>query len=572
MNFRIVTISLAAVLIGVFTVLHAQSVRGSAEPVPALVSEPAQVVNTPINCRFGVGYIYQSAGADAWIPTLGAGWLVNFSWYEVADPYAEYVFTIRLKQTIVDSVRLPEYTVSPPLTDYYEENGQIIPGLGTFVKNSPGRLWLVGNEIEIHNHRQDNMMPDLYARAYHEIYNYIKEVDPTAQVAIGSVTMATPGRMQYLDIIWDTYKELYGTEMPVDVWNIHLYILAERTPRPEPQHGPGKIALGTDPNLAILTSVDDPKKCPLPGLPDTDENDPRPDVYCMSERDSVRIFTDQIYRIRQWMKDHGQQDKPLIISEFGQLPGYDPNHEPGTCSKNHLPDEFGNCMDPERVTTYLEGTTRLMNSLKDADLGYPHDENRLVQRWLWYSLNEHANGIGGASNLLVNEFRELTPGSEAALTMMGQAFRREALSNSYPPNLLANYAPSPVVFVDTPQDTATVTIDIPLTNSGSLNVTDYFDVTIYRDVFTTQPIETITIDPNLTGAIAGCNWEGEARDTVSFTLSGLGVGKHPYWVKLDSNNFIRESAEFDNIAAGVIEVYSSSVFSYRNYVPAIRDN
>ncbi len=146
-----------------------------------------------------------------------------------------------------------------------------------YLEVNPGAIWLIGNEIEIDNYRQDNIMPDLYAQAYHEIYHYIKSIDPTAKVAIGSVTMATPGRLHYLDIIWDTYQARYGVAMPVDVWNFHLYILAERTMSSAPQYADGKIALGTDPNLAYF-STNNSALCPSPDLPDIAANDPRSDV------------------------------------------------------------------------------------------------------------------------------------------------------------------------------------------------------------------------------------------------------------------------------------------------------
>ncbi len=558
---------LVTVLIGLFIVLHTQSAPGSAAPMSQPDSLP--VANQPSNCRFGVAYIAEGAGSDAWIPTLGAGWLANFSWYEIQNPYADYVSTIRVTQILGGGgARLDEYAVYPPMTDYYEEYGQIIPGLETFVKMSPGRLWMIGNEIEIDNQRQDNIMPDLYARAYHEIYHYIKSIDPTAKIAIGSVTMGTPGRIQYLDIIWDTYKELYGTDIPVDVWNVHIYILAERTPGNE--YGPGKIALGTDPNLAIYTSANQPDRCPQPGLPDTWDNDPRHDVYCRSERDSIRIFSDQLYRIRRWMKDHGQQDKPLIVSEFGSLAAYDPNHLPGTCGSSE-PDEFGQCMVPERVTDFLVGTTRLMNELKDYELGYPKDDHRLIQQWLWYSLYTPFF-IGNSSNLLVPNYQALPGGSEEALTLVGQAYRQEALSNSNPANLVPGDAPSPLVFVDKPGDTADVTITVPYHNTGSLNVTGGFEVVFYGDPFTTQPIGWTSVDPTLTGSINGCNWEGEGSDSVSVTLSGLGVGEHPYWVHLDVGNRINETSEADNVSSGVITVLPSSVYEEHTYVPAIHGN
>ena len=94
----------------------------------------------------------------------------------------------------------------------------------------------------------DKTYPWDYAVAYHTAYNFIKGIDPTAQID-RAMSMATPGRLQYLDLIWDTYLSTYGTTIPVDVWNVHIYIFAERewgTSNP----GHGNIALGTDPGSA----------------------------------------------------------------------------------------------------------------------------------------------------------------------------------------------------------------------------------------------------------------------------------------------------------------------------------
>jgi len=69
--------------------------------------------------------------------------------------------------------------------------------------------------------------PDLYARAYHELYALLKSADPTAQVAVGGIVQATPLRLKYLDMIRQTYRQLYGAELPADLWNIHTFVLRE---------------------------------------------------------------------------------------------------------------------------------------------------------------------------------------------------------------------------------------------------------------------------------------------------------------------------------------------------------
>ena len=181
------------------------------------------------------------------------------------------------------------------------------------------------------------------------------------------------------------------------------------------EYGDGKIALGTDPALAKLSAQGNASLCPAPGAPDTDANDPRLDVYCRSEHDSVRIFIEQVKGMREWMKAHGQQNKPLIISEFGLLYAYvrDDN------GQYYVQDEHGQPFAPARVTEYLRDTIAYLENAKDANLGYPADSNRLVQQWLWYSIVTDPESSGGSSNLINwDTFQTAAPGDPAALTMI----------------------------------------------------------------------------------------------------------------------------------------------------------
>ena len=67
----------------------------------------------------------------------------------------------------------------------------------------------------------------MYAWAYHDLYMAIKGWDPTARVSAGGIIQATPLRLQYMDRVWDEYQSRYGERMPVDVWNIHAFVLRE---------------------------------------------------------------------------------------------------------------------------------------------------------------------------------------------------------------------------------------------------------------------------------------------------------------------------------------------------------
>lgn len=519
---------------------------------------------TPTNCRFGAAYLPDNLQSLPWLPHLGAGWYVNFGSGRPELPDSEFVYTLRLDQLFGPDGRLPEFEVRPPLVYSYLDGGETKPGLGALVEGAPGALWLVGNEIEIDNVLQDNLMPDVYARAYHDVYQYIKGLDPTARVAIGSVTMATPGRLQYLDIVWDTYQSLYGTPMPVDVWNLHLYILPERTLADTPEYADGKIALGTDPALAIRSSARNPDYCPAPGQPDTAENDPRADIYCVAEQDSVRIFRDQVTAFRQWMKDHGQQNRPLIISEYGTLAAFKGGQPDGTCEERK--DEFGRCFYPQRVTDFLRGTVQFMEETHDPALGYPADDYRLVQRWLWYSIYTPYL-VGDSSNLLDDHFDSLPPNDQDGLSLIGQAYRDETVSRENGANLKAIGVTSPRVVVQDPSARVTVFLKASFQNTGTISVVRPFMVTFYSDAALTQPIASATVDPGQTGPVAGCQWTAAAL-TVVAPWAGLPVGTHSYWARIDSGDQVGEVDEGDNVSlSGIVTVMSGEATSFQSFVP-----
>jgi hypothetical protein len=90
---------------------------------------------------------------------------------------------------------------------------------------NPGALWLIGNEPDIV--WQDNATPEEYAHAYGILHAAIKKADPTARVAIGGVSQPTPLRLAYLDRVLAAYEAQFGADMPVDVWNIHAFVLRE---------------------------------------------------------------------------------------------------------------------------------------------------------------------------------------------------------------------------------------------------------------------------------------------------------------------------------------------------------
>jgi len=258
------------------------------------------------------------------IAPLRLGWYLN--WQAQAEPKgggdAEYARVVRLRA------------------------GEMIPdapALAVIASAHPGALWLIGNEPDVK--WQDNTPPADYARLYHKAYTALKTADPQAQVAIGGVTEPSPLRLRYLDAVLAAYQQQYGGPMPVDVWNVHNFVLRE-------ERG--------------SWGVDIP-----PGIPDD-----RGVLYEVSDSGNLDAFKQQMVAFRRWMADRGFRNSPLIVSEYGIL----------------MPEDFG--FTPETVAAFLVGTFDYFLTAADPNLGLPTDGNRLVQRWCWYSLADSAYPTG----------------------------------------------------------------------------------------------------------------------------------------------------------------------------------
>jgi hypothetical protein len=241
--------------------------------------------------------------------------------------------------------------------------GQPVPDLATLAdiaRRGPGSLWLIGNEPDVI--WQDNATPDQYVQAYHDVYTTLKQADPSSRIAIAGVSQPTPLRLQYLDRILELYRERFGADIPVDVWNVHNFILQEKRGDWGVDIPPGLTA-----DSGLIVNIDD--------------------------HDNLARFKQQIIDFRQWMARRGFRDKELIVSEYGVL----------------MYEDFG--FGYERVRTFMLGTFDYFLSATDSALGLPSDGNRLVQRWCWYSLSDKTYPTGN-----------LVDPSTGALTLLGQDF------------------------------------------------------------------------------------------------------------------------------------------------------
>ena len=305
------------------------ALRPITDVVPAQLPPPYT-----LRWRTGVGIPDQDPLYLDW-PGDRPGWYLNWS----SNLYEEsWLFGLwRLLSMSLPDPRLGMEFV--PMV--HMRNGRLFPEpatLRSLAAQQRGLTWLIGNEPDVA--WQDNTSPELYAIAYHHAYTAIKAGDPTAQVAIGGVSQVTPLRLAYLDRVWEFYQTLYGTEMPVDVWNMHAFVLREERK---------SWGVNIPPGFTI---------------------EQRGKLWDVADHDDLALVEEQVRAMRQWMVAHGQQEKPLWVTEYGIL----------------MPADYG--FPPDRVIRFLEGTFDLFTTLRDPALGFSADDHRLVQRWNWFSARD----------------------------------------------------------------------------------------------------------------------------------------------------------------------------------------
>ena len=432
-------------------------------------------------CRFGVG-----AGRDIASYAVGdlkIGWYVD--WMATTEPARpggiDYMPMIRLAQVGSDA-----YTYSP--------SGTALLGV---IEANPGATWLIGNEPD-RRRWQDNLEPHVYARAYHELYHLIKGEDSEARIAAGGIVQPTPLRLQYLDLVLESYQGLYGEPMPVDVWNIHAFILRERSCDYYPDDCWG---------AEVPPGIDEPQ-----GM-----------LYEIEDNDNLDIFKQHIGWFRQWMADSGYQDRPLIITEFGV----------------QMWPELG--FPPERVNAFMDGTFDYLLTVTST-LGYPADEYRLVQRWAWYSLtDDNFNGW-------------LFDPSSKARTVFGDHFAAytaalNATVNLAPVRLWADPA---VPFSSS--EPVTLTLYAQSVNSGNMSTSAPMLVRFYEGDPRQDGVQ-IGLD-QIISALGGC----ASTATVETTWSNVTPGAHQVYVVVDPLNDVAESNETDNTYSASILVVTSRLW------------
>lgn len=291
-------------------------------------------------CRFGITSPTGSEGYN--IASLGIGSYLD--WGAASNPSLpegiEYIRVLRVRD------------------DVYPDTLAKLPG---WIDAYPGSVWVVGNEPDTKYENQDALTAEVYADRFYQLARIIRTSDSTARTAFGSIVQPTPIRLRYLDRAWTQLVARAGSEFAarqlIDMWSIHSFILNEQ---------PGSWGTGVPPGFEY--DFDD-------AIIITD----------LADTYNIDIFKERINAFRSWLADKGMRDKPLWITEYGSLlPPIDP---PGGPPLYHASDAD--------TSAFMVDSFNFMLSATDDQTGLPADGNLLVQRWFWYSLNDHRYNFGG---------------------------------------------------------------------------------------------------------------------------------------------------------------------------------
>lgn len=329
----------------------------------------AASVDTP--CRFG---ITSPSGSDGYaIDQLGVG--AYLDWESTNDPDlptdVEYIHVLRLRD------------------DIYQQTYQYLP---FWLLAHPGSVWVVGNEPDTTYGGQDDLLAEVYADRYYELAKIIRQLDPSAKIAFGSVVQPTPIRMRYLSRAWDRLVSDAGNVRDasrlIDFWSIHSFILNEK-----PGYWGTGIPRGFERDYSDAVIITD-----------------------FSDTYNIEIFKQRINNFREWMVEKGERQKPLWITEYGSL--FPPIDPPGQ--------DYVNVSD-EDTKNYMLATFDFLLGAEDDQTGLSADGNHLVQRWFWYSLNEYRYVFGGTL---------FDPDNGKLPTLVGQNFIDFQTANLMPVDLL----------------------------------------------------------------------------------------------------------------------------------------
>ncbi len=449
------------------------------------------------NCRLGVGLVKNPLTTYAYKP-LRLGWYVDWQAASTA-PAAnlEYYRTLRVHQNKLGGLYLPSYTISPQLT---MQPG----GLGPLVQANPGQVWLIGNEPD-RPYSQDDVMPEMYAQIYHDAYHFIKGIDPTARVANGALVQPTPLRLQYLDKVLVAYQLQFDAAMPIDVFNMHAYMIDEAY---------RKAGADVPPGSTVLTGT----------------------MFSEYDHLDATVFASLLTNMRQWMAARGYQQTPLVVSEYGAL------------YPLWYLDDFG--LTQGDINQYLTDVNTWIDTARSTTYGYAPDDYRLVQRAAIYSLDDDGTFSQPDPDEILYRWGSFLFHSTTPYTRTATGSHFATLAGQIAPRIdLRPYSgaiTNRVVMTET--GLTTVTLRVAIANSGNTAPLDQVTVRFTEILTATQQhVSDVSVAP-----FQGCG----SLQSVNVEWTALSPGYHTLRIEVDPKRAIPDIIRANNVMTTTVLIVS----------------
>jgi hypothetical protein len=289
-----------------------------AEPTPADVAPEATPSAAPSRSRFGVAVNAQEKPVSFYadLGDLEISWYQNWShvpWWNKEIKRPEYIPGVQFVPTVGAWAYLEGKETDASLRDMISKCPDCFPD---------GTLWIIGNELQIDKfswlregvalNPPRAITPTEYAVKYKKYYDIIKGINFSFKIAVGVTYDKPPYWSEFLRETRLAYESLYGVRMPIDVYTMHAYM--------------------SDPPLK-----------------------------------EVQLL---VGNKRARMKEYGDQDKPLYMTETGALT--DAAHNP--------------YFTVDQIKAFMDDVFEYLATETSVEYGAPSDGFHMVQKWAWFAL------------------------------------------------------------------------------------------------------------------------------------------------------------------------------------------
>jgi hypothetical protein len=235
------------------------------------------------------------------------------------------------------------------------------------------------------------------------------------------------------------------------------------------------------------------------------------------------------------MEDHGERNKPLLVTEYGILYG-----------------SLG--ISTAQINAFMLSTFDYLFDAQSESTGYPGDENRLVQGWVWYSLNDNSSAYhhGALFDSTTNNLTAVGDAWHAYVSDPANPLASLPQRNLLVTNLRAIPNPVPVP----PGGSRSVALRVDVANSGNTTTTTGDNIVVkFWDGVPDAPGSNIIASRTIED-IPGC---GQFR-TVEAEWQIGSTGEHTWYAEVEP--IAEEPIISDNIDSDVITGFEANGIVY----------